>query len=128
MAFPQRLVNGGGFIDREYGVGRGSIDLLVRFLPPNQAMQLTGDSRPLRVARMLGGPTLWPPWWYPCATTSTIDTEPPPLSKRGGGRVVDARAFALRSNQLRAGVDVFYVHLTSYIGSRWNAGADLRQN
>lgn len=31
MAFFQRVVNGGGFIDREYGVGSGRIDLLVRF-------------------------------------------------------------------------------------------------
>lgn len=31
MAYLQRVVNGGGFIDREYGVGRGRIDLLVRF-------------------------------------------------------------------------------------------------
>jgi len=31
MAFLQRLVNGGGHIDREYGVGRGRIDLLVRY-------------------------------------------------------------------------------------------------
>ncbi|MGK3994480.1 hypothetical protein WME86_14320 [Sorangium sp. So ce1024] len=34
MAFLQRAINvgnGGGFIDREYGVGRGRIDLLVRF-------------------------------------------------------------------------------------------------
>ncbi|MDI1431967.1 AAA family ATPase [Polyangium sorediatum] len=31
MAFLQRLVNGGGYIDREYGVGRGRIDLLVRY-------------------------------------------------------------------------------------------------
>jgi hypothetical protein len=31
MAFLQRLVNGGGFIDREYGIGRGRVDLLVRF-------------------------------------------------------------------------------------------------
>jgi hypothetical protein len=30
MMFLQRVVNGGGFIDREYGVGRGRIDLLVR--------------------------------------------------------------------------------------------------
>jgi hypothetical protein len=30
MAYLQRIVNGGGFIDREYGVGRGRIDLLVR--------------------------------------------------------------------------------------------------
>ena len=31
MAFVQRLVNGGGHIDREYGVGRGRVDLLVRW-------------------------------------------------------------------------------------------------
>ena len=31
MAFLQRVVNGGGFIDREYGIGRGRVDLLVRF-------------------------------------------------------------------------------------------------
>jgi hypothetical protein len=30
MAFLQRIVNGGGYIDREYGVGRGRIDLLIR--------------------------------------------------------------------------------------------------
>jgi hypothetical protein len=30
MAFLQRVVNGGGFVDREYGVGRGRIDVLVR--------------------------------------------------------------------------------------------------
>jgi hypothetical protein len=31
MAYLQRIVNGGGFIEREYGVGRGRIDLLVRW-------------------------------------------------------------------------------------------------
>ena len=31
MAFIQRIVNGGGFVDREYGVGRGRVDLLVRW-------------------------------------------------------------------------------------------------
>lgn len=30
MAFLTRAVNGDGFVDREYGVGRGRIDLLVR--------------------------------------------------------------------------------------------------
>jgi hypothetical protein len=30
MMFLQRVVNGGGFIDREYGIGRGRIDLLIR--------------------------------------------------------------------------------------------------
>jgi hypothetical protein len=31
MAFLQKVVNGGGFIDREYGLGRKRIDLLVRW-------------------------------------------------------------------------------------------------
>jgi hypothetical protein len=31
MAYLQRVVNGGGVIDREYGIGRGRIDLLVRW-------------------------------------------------------------------------------------------------
>lgn len=31
MAFLHRVVNGGGYVDREYGVGRGRIDLLVRW-------------------------------------------------------------------------------------------------
>lgn len=31
MAYLQRVVNGGGYIDREYGIGRGRIDLLVRW-------------------------------------------------------------------------------------------------
>jgi hypothetical protein len=31
MAYLHRLVNGGGFIDREYGVGRGRVDLLIRW-------------------------------------------------------------------------------------------------
>jgi len=31
MAWLQRIANGGGFIDREYGIGRGRIDLLLRW-------------------------------------------------------------------------------------------------
>lgn len=34
MAYLQRVVNGGGLIDREYGVGRGRIDLCVRWPHP----------------------------------------------------------------------------------------------
>lgn len=30
MAYLQRIVNGGGYIDREYGIGMGRIDLLIR--------------------------------------------------------------------------------------------------
>lgn len=35
MAWLQRVVNGGGMIDREYGVGRGRIDILVRWPHPS---------------------------------------------------------------------------------------------
>ena len=42
MAYLQRVVNGGGYVDREYGVGRGRIDLLVRW--------------PYRSPSTLGGP------------------------------------------------------------------------
>nr|WP_322760045.1 ATP-binding protein [Frankia sp. Cr2] len=31
MGFLQRVVNGGGYVEREYGVGRGRIDILVRW-------------------------------------------------------------------------------------------------
>jgi hypothetical protein len=31
MAFLQRVINGGGYVDREYGVGLGRMDLLVRW-------------------------------------------------------------------------------------------------
>nr|WP_307874705.1 AAA family ATPase [Frankia nepalensis] len=31
MGFLQRVVNGGGYVEREYGVGRGRIDLLIRW-------------------------------------------------------------------------------------------------
>src|SRR5215475_5991129 len=31
MGFLQRIVNGGGHIDREYGIGRGRIDVLIRW-------------------------------------------------------------------------------------------------
>ena len=37
MAWLQRVVNGGGIIDREYGVGRGRIDLLIRWPHPSAA-------------------------------------------------------------------------------------------
>ena len=34
MAWLQRVVNGGGIIDREYGVGRGRMDALIRWPVP----------------------------------------------------------------------------------------------
>jgi hypothetical protein len=37
QAFLQRIVNGGGLIDREYALGRGRVDLLVRWRYPKDA-------------------------------------------------------------------------------------------
>ncbi|WP_322751668.1 MULTISPECIES: ATP-binding protein [unclassified Frankia] len=61
MAYLQRVVNGGGYVDREYGVGRGRIDLLLRWPHPakdgtrawqREALELKawrqGDPDPLR--------------------------------------------------------------------------------
>ena len=40
MAFLQRVVNGGGRIDREYAAGRGRIDLLVQYGQERHAIEL----------------------------------------------------------------------------------------
>jgi hypothetical protein len=37
QAFLQRIINGGGLIDREYALGRGRVDLLVRWRYPTEA-------------------------------------------------------------------------------------------
>jgi hypothetical protein len=52
MAFLQRVVNGGGFIDREYAVGSGRIDLCVRWPRPGRTerwaieLKVWRDGRP----------------------------------------------------------------------------------
>ena len=46
MAFLQRLVNGGGYIEREYGLGRRRLDLLIRwFTGVDAAGMPTGEDR-----------------------------------------------------------------------------------
>jgi len=40
MAFLQRVINGGGQIDREYGLGRGALDLLVTWKGERHAIEL----------------------------------------------------------------------------------------
>jgi AAA+ ATPase superfamily predicted ATPase len=47
QAFLQRIVNGGGYIDREYALGRGRVDLLVRWRHPKNAAR--GDQKEQRV-------------------------------------------------------------------------------
>jgi hypothetical protein len=60
MAYLQRVVNGGGHVEREYGVGRGRIDLLVRWPLPDggqqrEALELKvwADGRPDPLAEAL---------------------------------------------------------------------------
>jgi hypothetical protein len=40
MAFLQRIVNGGGRIEREYGLGRGALDLLVTWKDTTHAIEV----------------------------------------------------------------------------------------
>jgi hypothetical protein len=47
QAFLQRIVNGGGFVDREYALGSGRVDLLVRWRYPKSAAR--GDRKEQRI-------------------------------------------------------------------------------
>jgi hypothetical protein len=40
MAFLQRILNGGGRIDREYGLGRGALDLLIEWHGKRHAIEM----------------------------------------------------------------------------------------
>jgi hypothetical protein len=40
MAFLQRIVNGGGRIDREYALGRGALDLLITWRGARHAIEM----------------------------------------------------------------------------------------
>ena len=40
MAFLQRIVNGGGRIEREYGLGRGALDLLIEWRGQRHAIEV----------------------------------------------------------------------------------------
>jgi hypothetical protein len=40
MAFLQRVVNGGGRIEREYGLGRGALDLLIEWHGARHAIEV----------------------------------------------------------------------------------------
>jgi hypothetical protein len=40
MAFLQRIVNGGGRVDREYGLGRGALDLMIFWQGERHAIEV----------------------------------------------------------------------------------------
>lgn len=51
MAYLQRVVNGGGFIDREYGVGSGRVDLCVRWPHPGGLQKWAAELKVWRDGR-----------------------------------------------------------------------------
>jgi hypothetical protein len=53
MGFLQRVVNGGGYVEREYGIGRGRIDLLIRWpwTAPDGKRQWQREALELKVRR-----------------------------------------------------------------------------
>jgi hypothetical protein len=51
MAFLQRVVNGGGRIDREYALGKGALDLLITWKTQRIAIELKMRHRPTAEAR-----------------------------------------------------------------------------
>ncbi len=81
MGFLQRLVNGGGHVDREYGAGRGRMDLLVRWPHPasggRQALQLDGSigsaATPAHCCSSTAGP---PPRPFPSTPGSGMPSAP----------------------------------------------------
>jgi hypothetical protein len=69
MAFLQRIVNGGGRIDREYGLGRGALDLLISWHGEQHAIEVklrrdteTEDEGLAQTARYLDGAGLDAGW------------------------------------------------------------------
>ena len=53
MAFLQRVVNGGGRIDREYALGKGALDLLITWKSQRIAIEMKVRNRPTAEARGL---------------------------------------------------------------------------
>jgi hypothetical protein len=92
MAFLQRVVNGGGRIEREYGLGRGALDLLVEWRGARHAIEVklrrdteTEAEALEQVARYLDGLGAGEGWlvmfdlrstlpWEERLTSRTIDT------------------------------------------------------
>ena len=77
MAYLQRVVNGGGFIDREFGAGTGRIDVLVRkpYTGPDGKPAFQKEAVELKVRRAKDGDPLAEAWASSTITwTGTIST------------------------------------------------------
>ena len=53
MAFLQRITNGGGRIEREYGLGRGALDLVIHWKPERHLIEVKLRRDQLTEARAL---------------------------------------------------------------------------
>ena len=92
MAFLQRIVNGGGRVEREYGLGRGALDLMITWQGERHAIEVklrrdtqTEERALSQVARYLGSAGLDEGWlvlfdlrstqpWEQRLTTRTVET------------------------------------------------------
>lgn len=79
MAFLQRIVNGGGRIEREYGLGRGALDLVIEWRDHRYVIEVklrrdtTTEERALdQVARYLDGLGLSEGWLVMFDLRSTL--------------------------------------------------------
>ena len=93
MAFLQRILNGGGRIEREYGLGRGALDLLIEWNAKRHAIEIkvrrherTAQQGIEQLARYLDGLGLNEGWlvlfdlrkdipWEQKLTTRTVEHE-----------------------------------------------------
>jgi hypothetical protein len=69
MAFLQRIMNGGGHINREYGLGRGALDLMLEWNGNRHAIEVklrrdteTEQDAQVQIARYLDGANLPEGW------------------------------------------------------------------
>jgi hypothetical protein len=82
MGFLQRLVNGGGLVSREYGAGRGRIDILIRWPYSDRTANGAGSGR--RSRRRCGGKGKGDPLAEGLVPTRRLPRPPRPRHRRAG--------------------------------------------
>ncbi len=93
MAFLQRVVNGGGRVEREYGLGRGALDLVIEWRGARHVIEVklrrdteTEERALAQVVRYLDGLGLDEGWLVMFDLRSTL-----PWTERLCTRVVEAQ-------------------------------------
>src|SRR4051812_31833827 len=98
MAFLQRIVNGGGRVEREYGLGRGALDLMITWQGERHAIEVklrrdtqTEERALEQVARYLDSAGLEEGWLVLFDLRSTL-----PWEQRLSTRTVEAMGKRVR--------------------------------